>query len=346
MTKKKFINFIFVLCLFSCKFKTNKEKDKNENIKSELKTHKEEYSAEEIYMSCKSATALILAYDENQIPISQGSGFFIEKNKLITNFHVVDGSTIIKVKPIGTSDFLVEARTIKCSKTYDIAIIETSDYTNKLNLDTTNKFIGKKIFAIGNPKGLEGTISEGIISGIRSDLFEVLQITAPISPGSSGGPVLDEKGKVIGISTFSINNGQNLNFAIPIKYIYNCIDYVKEKKSKIKVIKSFDGIVMTRFDKYYSEKYEHLSLKNNTSQIVKNIVGILVYKDMDNEITDFKFIAPDEIILPGLAKNIELESLNKTDRYHYYKTNTYNYPIDRSDKFKVEFRLLNYEIQE
>ena len=86
------------------------------------------------------------------------------------------------------------------------------------NSDTVQ--VGETVYAVGNPQGLEGTFSQGIVSSIRqvgSD--KVLQITAPISPGSSGGPVLNSKGEVIGVSVATFRGGQNLNFAIPSNYL-------------------------------------------------------------------------------------------------------------------------------
>jgi len=79
---------------------------------------------------------------------------------------------------------------------------------------------GDEIYVIGNPEGLEGTFSKGVISGIRSiDGRSYFQITAPISPGSSGGPVLNASGEVIGVAVASWRTGQNLNFAIPVFYV-------------------------------------------------------------------------------------------------------------------------------
>src|SRR6516225_1013196 len=80
--------------------------------------------------------------------------------------------------------------------------------------------VGDSVYAVGNPEGLEGTFSQGIVSGIReSGGDRLLQITAPISPGSSGGPVLNEKGEVIGVSVATFRDGQNLNFAVPSIYL-------------------------------------------------------------------------------------------------------------------------------
>lgn len=76
---------------------------------------------------------------------------------------------------------------------------------------------------IGNPFGLEGTVADGIVSAVRdvSDFGRIIQITAPISPGSSGSPVVNMKGEVVGVATFQLMEGQNLNFAIPSERIAN-----------------------------------------------------------------------------------------------------------------------------
>ena len=86
-----------------------------------------------------------------------------------------------------------------------------------LSMRTVPPEVGEKVFIIGTPFGLEKTVTDGIVSAIREipDLGKIVQLTAPISPGSSGSPVLDMKGEVIGVATFFIVAGQNLNFAIP-----------------------------------------------------------------------------------------------------------------------------------
>ena len=80
--------------------------------------------------------------------------------------------------------------------------------------------VGDRVYAVGNPEGLEGTFSEGIVSAVRDvDGEQFLQITAPISPGSSGGPVLNTRGEVVGVSRATLKEGQNLNFAVPSCYL-------------------------------------------------------------------------------------------------------------------------------
>ncbi|MCK7468474.1 MAG: S1C family serine protease [Desulfosudis oleivorans] len=105
----------------------------------------------------------------------------------------------------------------------DIAIIkvEGKDYPNVRIGDANKAQVGEKVYVIGSPQGLENTISEGILSGIREvdRDAKILQMTAAISPGSSGGPVFNSRGEVIGIATFLIAETQNLNFAMPVNLI-------------------------------------------------------------------------------------------------------------------------------
>ena len=85
--------------------------------------------------------------------------------------------------------------------------------------------VGQKVIAIGSPQGLENTVSDGILSGVRDyKSIRYLQITAPISPGSSGGPVLNESGKMVGVATFQFEKGQNLNFAVDAGHLRPLMD--------------------------------------------------------------------------------------------------------------------------
>jgi Trypsin-like peptidase domain len=99
----------------------------------------------------------------------------------------------------------------------DVSFLKVRDVRNSDDIAE-----GDKVIVIGNPAGLTGTVSDGIVSGFRKNRLYVplIQITAPISPGSSGSPVLDENGEVIGVATLTSNQGQNLNFAIASREIF------------------------------------------------------------------------------------------------------------------------------
>ena len=111
---------------------------------------------------------------------------------------------------------------MKYDEENDVAIMEVNAPNRKpLSLANDNSpEIGADVYAVGSPEGLEGTFSKGNISGLRRvGNSDRLQITAPISHGSSGGPVLNAFGEVIGVSVSMLESGQNLNFAVPVKYI-------------------------------------------------------------------------------------------------------------------------------
>jgi len=169
------------------------------------------------------AVVTIVAYDMAKKVLGQGTGFFVDKKGLvITNYHVLKGAYSAEVK-------------IYNGMTYPITLIlgdnETVDLVKVLVdipiqpphwLTVTRKLpdVAERILVVGSPMGLEQTVSEGLVSGIREapNIGKIYQITAPISPGSSGSPVINMKGEAIGVATFYLMEGQNLNFAVPGEY--------------------------------------------------------------------------------------------------------------------------------
>lgn len=343
---KKILILVLSIFIIACNQEKKENKDKTGTIeKSQTEiTQKSELNASDIYSKSKDKVALIISYDQSGIPTSQGSGFFISKDSLITNYHVIEGASRVDIKIIGEDKMIRGSKIISASERHDIAIIKTKKEFNYFQTDSLNEeIIGSKIFTIGNPRGLEGTISEGIISAKRKEDYDLIQITAPISPGNSGGPLINEKGNVIGISTFTLTNSQNLNFAVPIKYIKECKDYVFKPTTSIrKKISDKTAVTLSNFKKTQTQNYEFISLKNHTSHFIKSITGVIVYKDMANQIIDYQLINVDINIPPNLAKQTKIRSFDQDDNYLYYK----DLDVYGGTKFQVEFRLLSYEIDE
>jgi hypothetical protein len=176
---------------------------------------------EQLYESASKNCFVVVNKSDN----SFGTGFLLTNGYIVTNLHVVQGAspTEITLRPINNTNEVIACEKLYISPKRDIAIIKPLGSINDsgLELDTTLPKIGSIVYVIGNSEGLTGTFSDGLVSQIRDgeDIDTWIQMSAPISHGNSGGPVMNKEGKVIGISTLSHRFGQNLNFAIPSKYI-------------------------------------------------------------------------------------------------------------------------------
>jgi S1-C subfamily serine protease len=166
------------------------------------------------------SVVVILTYDKNGKILGQGSGFFInDKGNVITNRHVLEGADRAEVKTANGKVFSV-MKVLAEDKEGDLIRVSVEIPTSavrSLSISASIPEVGEKVVVIGNPLGLEQTVSDGIVSAVREipAFGKLIQITAPISSGSSGSPVVNVKGEVIGVATFQIVEGQNLNFAIP-----------------------------------------------------------------------------------------------------------------------------------
>ena len=157
----------------------------------------------------------------------QGSGFIIDKEgHILTNYHVIADARQIEVTLHNRKKY--KATIVGTDRSHDLAVVQikTPDLTPMVLGDSGNLQVGQKVYAIGNPFGLAGTLTRGIVSSIRQvqepdgmTIDEAIQTDASINPGNSGGPLLNMHGEVIGINTMIASNvGQSagIGFAIPI----------------------------------------------------------------------------------------------------------------------------------
>jgi S1-C subfamily serine protease len=184
-------------------------------------------SVSQIVDKCGKAVVLIATSKETEDAIGVGSGFIVDpKGIIVTNYHVIEGAFPALVKLIN-GDIYDDIAIIDTDARRDIAVLKIKGYnlpTIKFG-DSSKVKVGEQIIVIGNPQGLENTVTDGLVSGFRDfgEGYKLHQISAPISPGSSGSPVFNNKGEVIGIATSSIVDGQNLNFSLPINYVRGLI---------------------------------------------------------------------------------------------------------------------------
>jgi tetratricopeptide (TPR) repeat protein len=165
------------------------------------------------------SVVLVKAFDESGKALKNGTGFCVSPQLFITNYHVIDGAKKVMIQTADNRNISVEVDSQ--NKTADIALLKagTDIGLKPLRFASALPKVGTKILVVGNPLGLTGTASDGIVSAIRAGEEEYVQITAPISRGSSGSPVLNLDGDVVGVATLLLEGGQNLNFAISSKYI-------------------------------------------------------------------------------------------------------------------------------
>ena len=164
-----------------------------------------------------------------------GSGFVVGEEQIATNYHVIEGMVRGTVQLVNENMEYPIGAVLGVDRARDLAVIEVSGLRAPVLPfgDSDAVRVGQAVYAVGNPRGLEGTFSPGVISAIRPEgnslvAGKVLQITAPISPGSSGGPVLDSNAEVIGIAVGQTVNGQNLNYAIPVNYLKELLKGIEE----------------------------------------------------------------------------------------------------------------------
>ncbi len=200
-------------------------------------------SAREIYRRCSPAVFQIWTYDVEEELYGIGSGFFIEADGVaVTNCHVLRNALSATAVLENGKEYDISG-VLYFDREMDYAIIKVDGSGFEvLELgDSSAVSGGDTVYAIGSPQGLQNTISDGIVSNPpREDFGGLIQITAPISHGSSGGALIDTGGKVIGVTAAGISSGQNLNFAVPI-------DPVRESWKSLSAEKNGELLSLARF---------------------------------------------------------------------------------------------------
>ena len=157
----------------------------------------------------------------NGSEVASGSGFVIRADGVVvTNFHVVQEATSLEVE-LATGEVFTTVYVLGTDERRDLALLKlpTARLAALEAGDPSAVEVGDPVYVMGNPMGLDRTFSDGLVSARRVlDGVAYLQISAPISSGSSGGPVLDAQGRVVGVATATMAEGQNLNLAVPMTY--------------------------------------------------------------------------------------------------------------------------------
>ena len=176
----------------------------------------------ELVKRIKPSAVSIETFDARGNTLARGSGFFVGANKIITNRHVIEKSSRVEIHLTDGKKYVAKG-VLAIDGEGDLAVLQVDVPQSIVPLPLTRTVPqeGESIVVIGNPFGLEGSVSNGIVSAVReiSGYGKIIQITAPISPGSSGSPVVNMNGQVIGVATLQSEEGQSLNFAVPSERI-------------------------------------------------------------------------------------------------------------------------------
>ena len=306
----------------------------------------------ELFRKYKSSVLVVLAFDKSGMPNSVGSGFYFEDDLIATNAHVVKDASRVLLRTIGSDSPFEALEIAHISYGLDLALLRVSRRGVPIPVSSAAGLeVGEKVVAIGNPRGLEGTVSEGIVSAIRNvEEFKMLQITAPISPGSSGGPVFSDIGTVIGVATSTLRDSQNINFAVPASYLRTLKGTGKNWEpltANTKSPESSRSVVSITQAKQSQlcSSFVPVTITNNSASAVSSIRFLAILKSrstgapidyVHQQITEFPYLSQEKLMLKSKAQIVPARlAVPKTLKFE----------ADMCPEIHlVEFRVLDFEV--
>ena len=322
----------------------------------------------DVYRQSRESVVYLASYDQDGLPLASGSGFFFEPKRIATNLHLVEGAARVVYKPIGATQETDIKQVVRRSRSLDVAILETEEENPALKIASPDQtVIGQKVIALGNPAQLEGpisegtigwrgkpalsylkgagTVSEGVISGKRelAEGLSLLQMTAPISWGNSGGPLLNESGEVIGITMATIESGQDPNFALPAHLIQEMLAAESPYEPVLKAAlplppngSSVLKLVDLQMDGHDVIKY---SLLNMTTRRISSVVYLVIFRGYDTkDVVYYVQVLTHRIPQPGLAMGDSFWNARELEGYFLHEEGSQ--PVQGRKYAEIEFRVL------
>lgn len=306
------------------------------------------------------SVAFIAMEDATGRPVSMGSGFVVAKGVVATSMHVIEGAASGYVRLVGGGTRHDIQGVVASDPARGMVLLAVDGLpTGALTIGDSNAVsVGDAIYAVGNPRGTAGAFWPGIVRSVRKvGVDSLLRITSPISPGSSGGPVVNSKGEVIGVALAAFKGGQNLNFAIPSRYLSAMIRAIGAPVDLPQAVQAMkarqETPILDKIGGPNTEgvqggqllwKYSHgqtgaysLSLQNRLSEHVKNVVCLVVFHDKAGQPIDVDLITHRDIVPAGLASRITSEV---DGSIHKLTTRSGG----KSPHTRIEFRILNFDI--
>ena len=175
-------------------------------------------AASTVFERVKDSVFVVKTFDSRGAQRGLASAVLLPSGKFVTNYHAVKEGSTYKV---GRDEHFVTATYIAGDSKKDVCLLDAPGLTGKPVVlgKAADLKVGQPVYAVGAPKGLELSISDGIVSQLRGASPPMIQTTAAISPGSSGGGLFDSEGRLVGLTVLYIEGGQNLNFALPVEWV-------------------------------------------------------------------------------------------------------------------------------
>lgn len=316
---------------------------------------------QEIARRSLSATLVLTMRDRNAQPFAIGSGFFVAEGIVATNAHVIAGARSGTAKALTEDKAYGVLGVVALDQARDLALLAVEGAGSLLAVSQEPPpEIGESIFVLGNPEGLAGTFSMGVISAHRvfgSDTL--LQITAPISRGSSGGPVLNTRGEVVGVAVAAFRQGQNLNFAVPARWVDSLLNITRDTTPLSRVSEARPGrgspwsgagnaaVVGESFQwegQFDFQSGYTFSLRNKSADDVRDVQCLVIFYDRNGRPVEADWVRYPGAIAAGLAQRVSSKvdpsvkrlttSADGYGRYSY------------SPHTRIEYRILSYEIRQ
>jgi hypothetical protein len=353
---------LYILLLSTFVFGCTADNPEQKGTTATSTTKPEVLSPQDIARSAFRSVVLLMMEDAQGQPLSLGSGFFVEEGLVATNYHVIRDAAGGSAKLVGQEGRHKIAGVVAADPEHDLALLAIDAGAPPLRLRTNEPAVGDNVYALGNPQGLEGTFSPGIVSSIRkigSD--NILQITAPISPGSSGGPVVNDRGEVVGVATATYAGGQNLNFAVPSSFLKSLSAASRTSPiplaakhpdagkpsllSRLGGGSASEGVVGDRLQwqgEFGMDGQYSVTLRNKLSEPVTDVVALVIFYDRAGEPLDTDLIAFQGVIPPGLGRRATGEVDVSVKRMTTDKGPSIMYSL--TPAAKVAVRVLNFSI--
>ena len=177
-------------------------------------------SLPELIRRVKPSVVAVVTYDAKGSVLLSGSGFFLRPGQVLTNLHVVEGARRAEVKTLDGKGRIYRVEgLLSVDEEGDLAVLAVTVPAERASAGEVTQSVpeeGERVFIIGNPLRLEGSVSDGIVSAVREvpNLGRIIQTTAPVSHGNSGSPLFNMRGQIVGVITVKVTNGQNINLAL------------------------------------------------------------------------------------------------------------------------------------